>query len=72
MATYSSILAQKIPWTEDYSSRGPKESDVTQQLSTHSMTSNAMLKMLLKPELVFQQSELYFQANLEAVEFLSE
>ena len=34
MATHSSILAWKIPWTEDrgYSPRGSKELDTTEQL----------------------------------------
>ena len=38
MATHSSILAWRIPWTEEsgrLSSRGRKESDTTEQLSTH-------------------------------------
>ena len=37
MATHSSILAWRIPWTEEpggYSPWGHKESDVTEQLST--------------------------------------
>ena len=39
MATHSSILAWKIPWTEDpggYSPRGHKDPDTTEQL-THLM-----------------------------------
>ena len=36
MATHSSVLAWKIPWTEEsgglYSPWGPKESDTTEQL----------------------------------------
>ena len=40
MATHSSILARRIPWTEEpgglQSLWGPQESDVTEQLSTHS------------------------------------
>ena len=38
MSTHSSILAWKIPWTEElvgYSPRGRKKSDTTEQLSTH-------------------------------------
>ena len=38
MATRSSILAWKIPWTEQpggYSHWGHKESDTTERLSTH-------------------------------------
>ena len=38
MATHSSILAWRIPWTEEsgrLSSRGRKESDTTERLSTH-------------------------------------
>ena len=37
-ATHSSILAWRIPWTEEpggLSPRGCKESDKTEQLSTH-------------------------------------
>ena len=37
MATHSSILAWRIPWTEEslvgYSPRGHKEADTTEQLS---------------------------------------
>ena len=50
MATYSSILAWKIPWTENpggLQSMGHKESDTTEQISvsacvrahTHSLSS---------------------------------
>ena len=38
MATHSSILTWKIPWTEEpgwLQSRGHKKSDTTKQLSTH-------------------------------------
>ena len=39
MATHASILAWKIPWTEDpgagYSPWGRKELDTTERLSTH-------------------------------------
>ena len=38
MATYSSILAWRIPWTEEpggYSPQGQKESDTTEHACTH-------------------------------------
>ena len=38
MATHSSILAWRIPWTEEpgrLQSMGSRESDMTEQLSTH-------------------------------------
>ena len=38
MATYSSILAWRIPWTEEFGGlqfTGPKESDTTEQLHFH-------------------------------------
>ena len=39
MAIHSSILSWKVPWTEEpgglHSPRGRKESDMTEQLSTH-------------------------------------
>ena len=41
MATHSSILAWRIPWTEEpggYSPWGSKESDTPEQLSTQSET----------------------------------
>ena len=41
MATHSSILAWKIPWTEslaDYSPWGHNESDMTEWLISHSHT----------------------------------
>ena len=39
MATHSSILAWKIPWTEEPGGpRGHKESDTTEQLHFHFLT----------------------------------
>ena len=41
MATYSSILAWKIPWTEEprgHSPRGHKESDMNEHVHTHTHT----------------------------------
>ena len=35
MATHSSILAWRIPWTEGYSPEHRKESDTLKQLSMH-------------------------------------
>ena len=39
MATHSSVLAYKVPWTEElsglHSPWGHKELDITEQLSTH-------------------------------------
>ena len=38
MATHSSILAWKIPWTEEsmgYSPQSPKELDTTERLTLH-------------------------------------
>ena len=38
MATHSSILAWRIPWTEEFGGlqfTGPKESDTTEQLHFH-------------------------------------
>ena len=40
MATHSSVLAWRIPWTEEpggYSPWGHKESDTVERLSTHTM-----------------------------------
>ena len=38
MATHSSIVAWRIPWTEEPDgSMGRKESDTTERLSVHSM-----------------------------------
>ena len=47
MATHSTILAWKIPWTEGplaYSPRGHKEWDMTEQLRTHTHTHTHILK----------------------------
>ena len=41
MATHSSVLAWRIPWTEEsgrLQSMGLQESDMTEQLSTHANT----------------------------------
>ena len=45
MATYSSILAWRIPWTEepDYSLWGHKESDMTEQLTLTRIRKNIKL-----------------------------
>ena len=45
MATHSSILAWKIPWTVGYSPRGRKVSDTTEQL--HSLTIFKTQKILI-------------------------
>ena len=39
MATYYSILAWKIPWTEEPGKLQSKELDVTEQLNTHTAFS---------------------------------
>ena len=38
MATYSSILPWKIPWTEKQACWGQKESDTTEHACTHTHT----------------------------------
>ena len=46
MATHSSILAWRIPWTEEsgrLSSRGRKESDTTERLSTHQKATRSQV-----------------------------
>ena len=48
MATHSSILAWRIPWTEEpggLQSMGHKESDMTERLSTHTTLSIDNLKI---------------------------
>ena len=50
MATHSSILAWRIPWTEEpagYSSWGHKESDTTEYLSRHIHHIWSLLLLLL-------------------------
>ena len=47
MATYSSILAWEVPWTEEpggYSPRGCKESDMTQHLNNKNKWYNLTLE----------------------------
>ena len=53
MAIHSSVLAWRIPWTEGYSPRGHKDSDMTEQLSTHSGHSMYSLPTLLKNNNLF-------------------
>ena len=48
MATHSSILAWKIPWTEELGGFSPgdhEESNVTEQLSVHTHTHTQNLHM---------------------------
>ena len=64
MATHSSILAWRIPWTEEsgglYSPWGHKDSDTTEQLThTHTHTHTQSLsgpKNILSSSLSFQKS----------------
>ena len=43
MATHSSILAWKIPWTEEPGRLQSKESDMTERLSTHRQETGVSL-----------------------------
>ena len=43
MATYFSILAWKIPWTEEPSLWGRKELDTTEELSMHTKINSTMV-----------------------------
>ena len=55
MATHSSILAWRIPWTEDlggYSPHGRKESDMTERL--HSLTHSHSIGWLISTQLGIQ------------------
>ena len=57
MATHSSILAWRIPWTEDPSrlqSMGHKESDMTEQLNTQVPTEQKAPFGLLGVICIFQ------------------
>ena len=62
MATHSSILAWRIPWTEElagYSPQGHKESDMTEQEAQHSTAHGNLLR-----EAVFSPPALLFPINL--------
>ena len=51
MATHSSILAWRIPWTEEpggLQSMGRKELDMTAQLSSHMHACTTLLNLLMK------------------------
>ena len=51
MATHSSILAWRIPWTEEpggLQSMGHKELDMTAQLSSHMHACTTLLNLLMK------------------------
>ena len=52
MATHSSILAWKIPWTEEpggLQSMGHKELDMTEQLSMHILEDRSFSPNFLSP-----------------------
>ena len=52
MATHSSILAWKIPWTEEpggLQSMGHKELDMTEQLSMHILEDRSFSPSFLSP-----------------------
>ena len=52
MATHSSILAWKIPWTQEpgglYSPWGHKESDTTERLHTHTGKNKTYIEIKIK------------------------
>ena len=73
MAMQSSILAWKIPWREEPGRRsqwGHKESDMTEQLSTHTCPSN-ILDLSLSSLLPFFFFLLFFWPCCEATLGLS-
>jgi len=58
MATHSSILAWKIPWTEEPSGatvHEVAELDTTEQLSMQALTYNLDLKTRLTPNLLLRK-----------------
>ena len=62
MATHSSILAWRIPWTKDLVGSSPwgcKESDTTERLSMQPLIPNCQVK--LKETCAFER--IYFVAN---------
>ena len=55
MATCSSILAWRIPWTEEpasLQSLGLKESDMTEQLSTHTHVYRNLLNKNFRQQII--------------------
>ena len=76
MATCSSILAWKIPWTEEpgrLQSRGLKESDMNEQLSTHMHAINFLFPSSL--HVAVEKSDVsstYFVGNIWVFLFNSE
>ena len=59
MATHSSILAGKIPWTEEpagYSSRGHKELDTTELLSSSGSVTITLASVMAKMVNIFSGS----------------
>ena len=62
-ATHSSILAWKIPWTEEpggYSPWGHKESDVIEHVSTRIYTSITVCVSLYFPQSLFKSQFLLY------------
>ena len=51
MATHSSILAWRIPWTVGYSPWGHKELDMSERLSTHKITWSLVYSLFKFPYL---------------------
>ena len=67
MATHSSILAWRIPWTEEpggLQSMGRKELDTTAQLSSHMHACTTLLNLLIK-----SNNLLEFCGFLDTVEY---
>ena len=53
MDTHYSILAWRIPWTEETSRLHSKESDVTEQLAMLHLPGNSMLYVLRNSQIIF-------------------
>ena len=78
MATHSSILAWKIPWTEEQagcSPRGHEESDATEQLSMH--THKSISPCIRKPRLIsadwlyhMQSKHTYFDTIITFLKYI--
>ena len=67
MATHSSILAWRIPWTEEpggYSPWGCKESDTTEQLTLSSFYLSFLLGFIFS-KTPFSMNEMKFQKEAQ-------
>ena len=63
MDTHYSILAWRMPWTEETSRLQSKESDITEQLAMLHFPGNSMLYLLRNSQIIFHSGHIHIPTS---------